>query len=304
LPVLRFDLVPTVLLIVALILVARRPFWFGVVVGVGFMVKLWPIFALLVQSSRRRFLVALAGVAVVTFFSFAAAAYFFGDQSGFFENQAHRGLGVEAVGATPWQLRETITGKAVPFELHDGAAEVHGSRAHAVVGFLRVATVLAVLVMGGWFLVRDRLIHRHGRADLGEVALGRDAVFTATLLAVVTSPVLSPQFLLWTIGVAAIVLGSPGSRMRRPAMVVMAAVLLTFGLDYSSATLVIRNSALVVAAVDACITLFRSFVHEHDAGHVPSSRSSMSRGSADASSSPGADVVPIGERATDLVPDA
>jgi hypothetical protein len=81
--------------------------------------------------------------------------------------------------------------------------------------------------MGVWFLLRDRLIRR-GRQDLCDVALGRDAVFTATLLAIVTSPVLSPQFLIWMVGLSAIVLGSPGSRMRRPAIVVAAAVVLTF----------------------------------------------------------------------------
>ena len=75
--------------------------------------------------------------------------------------------------------------------------------------------------------------------------------FAATLLAMITNGVLSPQFLMWIVGVGAVCMGTRGSQMLRPALIVAAAVILTFGLYQSPAILVLRNTLLVVACVDA-----------------------------------------------------
>jgi hypothetical protein len=263
-PVLRFDLVPTVTVMVALLVLDRRPLWFGVVVGIGFMVKLWPIVALLAQWNRRRMATAIGGVLGVTVLSFVAAAAFFGDQSGFWSNQSTRGLQVESVGATPWQLRQMITGRTVKLAQRNGTLEVPGHLADSIVRALHYGTFAAILLVLVWFLARDRLIHTFDRQDLTSIALGRDAAFAATLLALSTNPVLSPQFLMWTIGLAAITLGSPESRLKRPGVLVAIVVILTFGLYQSPAILVMRNTMLVIATVDCWFLLTRALVARAD----------------------------------------
>ena len=55
--VLRFDIVPTVIGIAALVVIHRRPAWFGALAGLGASIKVWPIVLLFGEWDRRRLLV-------------------------------------------------------------------------------------------------------------------------------------------------------------------------------------------------------------------------------------------------------
>jgi len=259
-PVLRFDLLTAVTAIAALLLAPRRPLLSGLALGSGFMLKLWPIVALLGEWDRRRLLTMLGGLVLVSASSFVLAGVLFGDQSGFLSNQAGRGLQLEAVGATPWHLRRMVTGEVTVLAQRNGTNEIDSTVADHVATGLQVATLVAILVVAGWAFARDRLIRKHGRADLQDVAVGRDAAFAATLLAMVTNGVLSPQFLMWVVGVGAVCVGTRGSRTLRAAMLVAASVILTFGLYQSPAIMVLRNTLLVLACADAawqCLAVLR-----------------------------------------------
>jgi hypothetical protein len=248
-PVLRFDLLTAVTAVAALLLAQRRPFLSGLALGAGVMLKLWPVVTVLGEWNRRRLVIMFGGFLVVAASSLLAAAAFFGDQSGFLANQAGRGLQVESVGATPWQLHEMITGNVVEPAQRNGTNEVDSDVADQVAAGLQVATLAAVVLVAGWAVARDRLIRRHGRADLQDIAVGRDAAFAATLLAMITNGTLSPQFLMWIVGVGAVCIGTRRSQMLRPALIVAVAVILTSGA--SPAVLVLRNTLLVVACADA-----------------------------------------------------
>lgn len=89
---------------------------------------------------------------------------------------------------------------------------------------LNYAALVVFAVAAAWWLLRDRAI-RAGRADLADETIARDFVFALVLLFVVTSRVLSPQFMIWLLGLAAVVLCARDSRLRRPAWVVVAAVI-------------------------------------------------------------------------------
>lgn len=265
LPVRRFDLVPTAFAVAALLVAERRPVLFGALVGLGTMVKAWPIALFAAVWDRRRFGLAGAATIVTCALVFAAAWWTFGSQAGFFDNQSARGLQSEAIAATPWHARLALTNEPVPEVLRSGALEIGDTTADAVAAALRWVTLAAVLAVAAWWLVRDRAIHRSGRADLARFSLGVDAAFVAVLLAVVTSRVLSPQFLIWLLGLAAVALADRSSVMRRPALTVGIAVVLTAGI-YSAATiLVVRNLVLVAAAIDASVLLVRAL-------RVPSDR--------------------------------
>jgi hypothetical protein len=74
---------------------------------------------------------------------------------------------------------------------------------------------------------------------------------------VVVSRVLSPQYMIWVIGMVAVVLGSERTYLQRPAWIALGAVALTTGIYIAPANMAIRNLVLIAGAVDATITMVR-----------------------------------------------
>lgn len=251
-PVLRFDLVPTVLAVAALVVIHRRPAWFGALVALGASVKVWPIVALFGEWSRRRLLLsagaALGALAIVI----GAAALAFGDQTTFLDNQGVRGLQVEAVAGMPWYLRQTITGTVPPTVPRNGTQEIGSDLADGVAVALKWLGLAVLIAAALWWLARDRAIRR-GRLDLAEAAVSRDFVFTIVLLQIVVSRVLSPQFMIWLVGLAAVILTAGTRRMARPAWVAIGAIVVTAGVYQAPVNMLIRNGALLFAALDAAV---------------------------------------------------
>lgn len=255
LPVLRFDLVPTVIVMAALVVIHRRPAWFGALAGLGAMVKAWPIVVLFGEWERRRLIRAIVAALATIVAIFAISAIVFGDQTSFVEEQNGRGLQVESVATLPWHLRQIVTGEAPNAVLRFGAWEIASPPADAVARMLKWATILALAGCAVWWFARARAI-RSGRRDLTDPAVSRDFVFTVVLLLVVTSRVLSPQYVIWLLGLASVVLTAGSTRLARPAWIVIGAVILTTSAYGSADITTIRNLALTVAALDASIAMF------------------------------------------------
>jgi hypothetical protein len=252
--VLRFDLVPTVIAIAALVVIQRRPALFGALAGLGAMIKVWPVILLFGEWDRRRLLVAGLAAALVVLFVTLAAATSFGSLSTFLNEQRHRGLQEEAVATAPWKLKELVTGEPAPRVLRYGAWEIPTATADTVAGVLEWLSVAALAAAALWWWFRARAIH-DGRTDLADATVSRDFVFTIVLLLVVTSRVLSPQFMLWLVGLAAVVLTAGTTRMARPAWIVLGAALLSTATFRSAEHTLTRNLALVIATIDAAVAL-------------------------------------------------
>ncbi|HYG97306.1 MAG TPA: glycosyltransferase family 87 protein [Solirubrobacterales bacterium] len=265
--VLRFDMVPTAIAIAALVLIHRRPTWFGALAGIGATIKVWPIFVLFGEWDRKRLLRSVGAAAAVIVAVFAISAIAFGDQTGFLTNQKDRGLQIEAVAASPWQLRQLVTGTPVPAAERFGTQEITSGLADFVAKLLDVAAFLVLFAAAWWWWLRDRAI-RQGRTELADPVLARDFVFAVVLFFVVVSRVLSPQFMIWLVGLSAVVLTAGRTRLARPAWVVIGAVVLTAGLYQSPANFVIRNLALLYAALDAAVVL-SLLVLGREAGRSP-----------------------------------
>jgi Glycosyltransferase family 87 len=266
-PITRFDLAPTVLVMASLVVLHRRPIWFGALVGIGASIKIWPVVALLGEWDRRRLAIGAAMAAGVVALTFLVSGGLFGDQSGFFGNQDVRGLQKEAVGAIPWYAGWTVTGNEPPIVHSSGSAEIGGGVANAVAVALKWLGLLVLLAAALWWVGRGRAIRR-GRTDLGDASLGRDFVFAVILLLVVVSRVLSPQYMIWLIGLAAVVLSAGPTRLARPAWIAVGATILTTGIYIAPANMLIRNLALIVAAVDASLTMVRVLREPADAPAV------------------------------------
>jgi hypothetical protein len=254
LPVLRFDLVPAVIGIAALLVIHRRPNWFGALVGLGASLKVWPIALLFGEWERRRLIRSALAAAAALALVFGVAAVAFGDPAAFVSAQSGRGLQQEAVATAPWQLGQLVTGHVAERAARFGAWEIATPAADAVAGALMWLTLAVLAAAVAWWRRRARAI-REGRADLAEAAVSRDFVFTLVLLLVVTSRVLSPQYMIWLLGLAAVVLTAGGTRLARPAWLVVGATIITTGALGSSEVTLIRNLALLAATVDASIAM-------------------------------------------------
>lgn len=257
--VLRFDLVPTVLAIAALLVIHRRPQWFGALAGLGAAIKLWPALLLFGEWDRRRLLrsglVAVAVIVVVL----AGSAIAFGDVTGFLSHAKGRGLQEESVASIPWQLKQIVSGDAYPRAIRFGAWEIASPTADDVASLLRLLTVAALAAAATWWWYRARAI-RAGRGQLAEAAVSRDFVFAIVLLVVITSPVLSTQYMVWLLGLAAVVLSAESSRLRRPAWIVVGAAALSLATFKSPEVTLIRNLALLCATVDAAAAMVQLLV--------------------------------------------
>jgi hypothetical protein len=254
LPLLRFDLVPAVIGVAALVVIHRRPAWFGALAGIGASIKAWPIVLLFGEWDRRRLLraglAALATLALV----FAISAIAFGDPSAFLSEQSGRGLQEEAIATAPWQVRELITGEAPNRAVRYGAWEITSSGAGTVADALEWLALAVLAAAAAWWWLRAKAI-RLGRTELGDASVSRDFVFTVVLLLVVTSRVLSPQYMIWLLGLAAVVLSAGTARLARPAWLVIGATILSTSAFGSPESTLIRNLALLVAATDATLAM-------------------------------------------------
>jgi hypothetical protein len=252
--VLRFDLVPTVIVTGALLVIHRRPGWFGMLAGLGAAIKLWPVLVLFGEWDRGRLLRSALAVVAAAAVIFVGSAIAFGNPTGFLSHGGNRGLQEEAVATIPWQLEQIVSGDPYPREIRSGAWEVATSTADTVATLLRWLSFAVLVAAAAWWWQRARAI-RAGHQWLADEAVSRDFVFTVVLLIVVTSPVLSTQYMVWLLGLAAVVLSAGTARLRRPAWIVVGATVLSTATFKSPELTAIRDLALLCASVDAAVMM-------------------------------------------------
>jgi hypothetical protein len=254
--VLRFDLVPTVIAIAALLVIHRRPAWFGTLAGLGAAIKAWPLLLLFGEWDRARLLRAVLAATATAALVVAVSAIAFGDATGFLSHGGGRGLQEEAVATIPWQLDQIVSGDPYPRAIRFGAWEVATPTADTVATLLRWLSLAVLAAAAAWWRLRERAI-RAGSEGLAEAAVSRDFVFTLVLLVVVVSPVLSTQYMVWLLGLAAVVLSAGSARLRRPAWIVLGATALSTATFKSPELTLLRDLALLCAAIDAAAAMVR-----------------------------------------------
>nr|WP_253916670.1 glycosyltransferase 87 family protein [Streptomyces sp. MNP-20] len=257
----RYDLMVTALAVAALLAGARRARAAGAVAGLGALVKVWPVLLLVGAprgvATRRSWGAAAATAAAVALVSVVAMPGAFA----FLAFQRDRGTEVESLGALVFHVARHL-GWQGTVQLNYGSVEFLGPYVPVVSTGAQVLSVAAL----GWLLLW------RARARAWSVTTPADAAFAAVLLFTTTSRVISPQYLVWLVGVAAVCLAYRDSRMAVPARLVLLATLVTFlefpvwfahvvASDALGVTLlVVRNGLLVAAAFLACRTLWRQTV--------------------------------------------
>ncbi|MCM1976532.1 glycosyltransferase 87 family protein [Streptomyces sp. G1] len=262
----RYDVMVTAVAVAALLAGARHPRAMGALTAFGALLKVWPVLLLVAVRDRTAWASAVVTGAVL-------AALFAAGMPGafaFLTFQRDRGTEVESLGALVFHVarHHGWDGEVL---LNYGSVEFLGPYVDVV---STAALVLSALAFG-WLLLwrlRARRFRSHTVAD---------AAFVAVLLFTTTSRVISPQYLVWLVGLAAVCLCFRGSRMGPPVLALLAACLVTmleFPLWFAHVVasdglgitlLSVRNGLLVLATVLAARVLWRSTVSGAAATPLP-----------------------------------
>ncbi|HEU5357239.1 MAG TPA: glycosyltransferase family 87 protein [Actinocrinis sp.] len=292
----------------------------GVLLGLGAVVKVWPVVLLAGLPGGRRGARAVvsAAIGVVVICGLLAAGL--SGALSFLGHQSSRGIEVEAVFASPFMIASWF-GYPISTVHEDGNFQLAGPGTSLVASGAILLTLLGFGIVLWWRL-------RRFHPDRWSPALMYDAGFTVLLVMVITSRVLSPQYLIWLIGLSALCLaentgpksgGRRGTLMATPARMVMACTLvsqLEFPILFlqvmhhgflGTAVVAARNLVLLAATIIALRKLWSATTAvEEDpkqpqptdstAGAVPDARSA-----AGAPAGAGAESEPQSEPAADLV---
>lgn len=257
----RYDVMVTAVAVAALLAGVRHPRALGALAAFGALLKVWPVLLLAGTARGRRTRLAWTTAAAVTLGPLVLCAVVAPGALAFLGFQRDRGTEVESLGALVFHVARQF-GWQGRVELHYGSLEFLGPH----VPLVSTLALGLSLVAFGWLLVW-RL-----RARTFGVSTPADAAFTAVLLFTTTSRVISPQYMLWLVGLAAVCLVFRESRMTLPACLVLAATGVTqleFPLGFvhvvtSDATgvtlMFLRNGLLVAATLIAGGRLWRDTV--------------------------------------------
>ncbi|WP_320778556.1 glycosyltransferase family 87 protein [Streptomyces sp. CRN 30] len=253
----RYDLMVTAVAVAALVAAARHPRVAGMLAALGAMLKVWPVLVLL-GIRRRSAWAAGAVTAVVLAATFALSMP---GAFAFLTFQRDRGTEVESLGALVFHVARGF-GWDGQVLLNYGSVEFLGP-------WVDVVSTAALTLTGmafGWLLLW-RL-----RASRFEAHTAADAAFVAVLMFTVTSRVISPQYLVWLVGLGALCQCFRAGRMRVPVALVLAASLVTvlefplYFADVVASTplgvtlMFLRNGLLVAATVTAARVLWQDTV--------------------------------------------
>ncbi|MET7909608.1 glycosyltransferase family 87 protein [Streptomyces avermitilis] len=253
----RYDVMVTAVAVAALLAGARHPRVTGALIGFGALLKVWPVLLLVGAAKRRIWASAtVTVVAVASLFALAMPGAF-----AFLTFQRERGTEVESLGSLVFHVARHFgwNGQVL---LNYGSVEFLGP----YVGAVSTAALFLTSVAFGWLLLwrlRAKRFLAHTLAD---------AAFVAVLMFTATSRVISPQYMVWLVGLAAVCLCFRGSRMTVPGGLVLAACFVTVlefpvwfshvvGSDWMGITLLfVRNGLLVAAALTGALELWRGTV--------------------------------------------
>ncbi|MGW2056312.1 glycosyltransferase 87 family protein [Streptomyces sp. NPDC001840] len=257
----RYDLMVTAVAVAGLLAGVRRPRTMGALAGFGALLKVWPALLLAGTPRGRTTRRAWTSAAVTGTALIVACCVAMPGALAFLTFQRDRGTEIESLGALVFQVarHHGWDGKVL---LNYGSVEFVGPYVRLVSTAAMGLTALALC----WLLVWRLRARAYGPGTPGEAA------FVAVLLFTTTSRVISPQYMLWLVGLAAVCLVPRSSRMALPAWLVLAATavtLLEFPLLFSHvvagdpvgvALLFVRNGLLVAASLIACRRLWRGTV--------------------------------------------
>ncbi|MGX1932535.1 hypothetical protein [Microbacterium resistens] len=253
----RIDAITVPVAVLAVLLLSARPAVASALLTIGAWIKIWPgavfVAAVVLLRSRARMIASAAGVTALvvgTLVLLGGSPYLFG----FLTEQTGRGLQIEAVAATPF-LWLAVTGAArIEYSREILTFQIVAPGADAVSSVLTPLMAVVALAVAGLVVLRLR-------AGAGVRRLLGPAALALTVVLIVCNKVGSPQFQTWLIAPVVLWLLLDRRRALLPALLVLAASLLTqavYPITYDGLLraqplpvllLTVRNLVVVVAGV-------------------------------------------------------
>ena len=271
----RYDVFPALCVVVALALLGKglplimadgsrgrqlndRRWVAGVLIGFGAAIKIWPGLAIFGMPRSKRGWETIATVAASVVGTIATLSFFFSGTLSFVGNQGGRGIEIESVWGIPFVL-----GKRLHLEHVVTNKVIYGSYqitpdGHGLISYLVSATYYVALLS---LVASFALLAYWWWRKTWRPAVMADATFVATLLFIVVSRVISPQYLIWLLAVAGFCLLYKDTTQRRSAVLVLICLPLTqfeFPFDFGS----FRNAqifAVLVVAVRNLLLLLATY---------------------------------------------
>lgn len=235
----------------------------GAAIGLGSALKVWPGIALFGLPRTKRGLQATLGAVIAGGAASAACALWFNGTAGFLGWQGARGIEVESLWALPFLLARWAGAHSISYRLLYGSLQVVSPGfANVAADLALVSTVIGFAVLGWWWW----------RRETWRPAVAADAAFVGTLISIVTSRVISPQYMIWLLGIASFCLLFKDTTQRRSALLFLPTLPLTqlvFPITFAAlragdlAPIMIvglRDGLLLAAAVIGIRDLWRSTV--------------------------------------------
>ncbi len=197
----RFDVFVTLAAVVALLFVGQSR-KFGSAIAIGALLKVWPVLLLIATPKGMALRVMTWFVATFAVGSLLLSLWW-EDSFSFIGGQKSRGLQIESVGALPYQLWNAGP-SSVASAFQFGAIEVVSSGTQVV---SLVITLIGILLLG--ILFYWRIFGKLSQANPADIA------FLAILVSIVTSRVLSPQYMVWVFGLLAMCAFNPQKNFRK-----------------------------------------------------------------------------------------
>ncbi|MFI8517318.1 glycosyltransferase 87 family protein [Streptomyces sp. NPDC085481] len=265
-PLARYDVQTTALAVLALLALKSRSSAAhrlgGALAGLGAMVKVWPALTLIGTPRGRTTREAWTAAAVTAAVLLATLALFFSGSLGFLRQQGHRGVQIESLGGTALALAKATGAWPGTVQFRYGAFEYVGPYVSTIGHLALLLTVAAFIWLLLWRLQARRWTE----------ATPLDAAFAAVLLFTVTSRVISPQYLIWLLGLGAVCLTSRRTVMRPVALLLLPAAALSAlaypvlyddvlaGTPAGLTVMTLRNGVLLAAAALAARRLWTASV--------------------------------------------
>ncbi|MFF8596037.1 glycosyltransferase 87 family protein [Streptomyces sp. NPDC015220] len=249
-PLARYDVQVTAFAVLSLLALGRSTRACGALAALGALVKVWPALVLLGTPRGRGSRSAWTWAAVTGAAAALVLVGVFRNPLAFLRQQGGRGVQIESLGGTALAFA-THAGWPGRVRYQYGALEFTGPHVTTVA---HVSLALSAAAFGPLLLWRLR-------ARRWTPATPYDAALSAVLLFTVTSRVISPQYMIWLLGLAAVCLTSRETG-QRPVAALVAAACLVSAAAYPTlyhlvasctwtgcALMLVRNGLLTAAAV-------------------------------------------------------
>ena len=237
----RYDVFPALCVVVALALLGKgvpmlmadgstgrelnnRRWVAGILIGFGTAIKIWPGLAVFGLPRGKRGWQTIAAIAASIIGTIATLSIFFSGTLSFLGNQSGRGIEIESIWGIPFVL-----GKRLHLEHVVTNRVVYGSYQVVPDGGGLISDIVSAMyyvalisMLAGFGLMAYWWWRKTWRP-----AVMADATFVATLVMIVTSRVISPQYLIWLLAVAGFCLLYKDTTQRRSSLLVLICLPLT-----------------------------------------------------------------------------